>query len=155
MGGQRLYSIDPWRHFGTGEYVDGANVADEEHERNLATARERTAPFGDRSRLVRKTSLEAAPDFEDGQLDFVYLDGQHHYEAVRDDIAALWPRVRAGGILAGHDYLDGERGGSRYGVKGAVDEFVVREHLKLVVSLELDFPSWFVFKPDQASCTKG
>ena len=49
-------------------------------------------------------------------LDYVFLDAAHDYESIRDDIAAWWPKIKAGGWLAGHDYTDAE------GVRRAVDE---------------------------------
>jgi predicted O-methyltransferase YrrM len=51
-------------------------------------------------------------------VDLVFIDGDHRYEAVREDMALAHPLVRAGGILAGHDY--GKRDWP--GVKQAVDE---------------------------------
>lgn len=39
-----------------------------------------------------------------GAFDLVFLDGEHGYEGVRDDIAAYLPLVRPGGILCGHDF---------------------------------------------------
>ncbi len=78
------------------------------------------------------------------QLDFVYVDAQHHYEAVKQDIEMWAPKIRRGGILAGHDYLDGMVAGSLYGVRKAVGEFVDRTGVKLLVSREPNHPSWFV-----------
>lgn len=52
---------------------------------------------------IRKPSLEAAKDYEDGSLDFVFVDASHEYEDVKDDLIAWYPKVRAGGIIAGHD----------------------------------------------------
>jgi hypothetical protein len=37
-------------------------------------------------------------------LDFVFLDADHVYPSVAQDIRAWMPLVRSGGILAGHDY---------------------------------------------------
>ena len=54
----------------------------------------------------------------DGDLDWVFIDANHNYDYVRADIAAWTPKVRPGGIIAGHDYLD--RDG--WGVIRAVDE---------------------------------
>jgi len=53
------------------------------------------------------TSVEAATHFADGECDFVFIDGAHDYENVRADITAWLPKVRYGGVLAGHDYGDG------------------------------------------------
>lgn len=54
--------------------------------------------------LIRKPSLVAADDFADGSLDFVFIDGAHNFTSVRDDIRAWLPKVKPGGVLAGHDY---------------------------------------------------
>lgn len=55
-------------------------------------------------KFVSCDSVEAAALFEDGSFDFVFLDGNHDYERVRNDIHAWLPKVKAGGTLAGHDY---------------------------------------------------
>ena len=72
---------------------------------------------------IRLPSVKASRCFEDGELDFVFIDGEHSYEAAKADIEAWWPKVRSGGLLMGHDY-DRQRFA---GVCRAVDEFG-REH---------------------------
>jgi hypothetical protein len=99
---------------------------------------------------MRMTSDEAAREIPDGTLDFVYLDARHDYESVKEDIALWYPKVKAGGVLAGHDYMDQEMiGDTMFGVKRAVDEFVAREHIaKLWVTLrEPIYKSWMIVKP--------
>ena len=145
--GQHLTCIDPWRSFDPASYHDTANVEQSRQDANFETTRQRLAPFGTRASQLRKTSAEAAPDFADASLDFAYIDAQHHYEAVVEDIALWWPKVRPGGILAGHDYLDGMVSGTDFGVKRAVDEFAHNHHLRTIASLETDYPSWFIVKP--------
>jgi len=49
-------------------------------------------------------SVEAAAQFNDASVDFVFIDADHSYDAVRADIRAWRPKLRAGGLLAGHDY---------------------------------------------------
>lgn len=49
-------------------------------------------------------STEAARLYDDASVDFVFLDADHSYEAVAADIAAWWPKVKSGGVLAGHDF---------------------------------------------------
>ena len=56
------------------------------------------------ARLLRTPSAAAAAGFAEGSLDLVFLDGDHSYAAVREDIAAWTPKLRAGGRLLGHDY---------------------------------------------------
>jgi tetratricopeptide (TPR) repeat protein len=48
-------------------------------------------------------SIIAATRFEAGELDMVFIDGAHDYDSVYSDLTAWWPRVKDGGILAGHD----------------------------------------------------
>jgi hypothetical protein len=119
--GKCLHSIDPWLYFSDGSYVDGHNLSDSNHEEHYRIACEKLSPFGNRSKIHRKRSEEAAPDFLDGSLDFVYIDAQHHYEAVCDDIARWYPKVKVGGIIGGHDFFkDGDYPFGRFGVQRAV-----------------------------------
>ena len=142
--GSRLTSIDPWREFPVSDYVDLCNTTQGDQEINYQSTVAALAKFGERSRILRLTSVEAASQFEKSSLDFVYLDAQHHYEAVRDDIRLWLPKVRKGGVLGGHDYLDGRRPSGQYGVKQAVQEFAESTGNDLVITHERDWPSWYV-----------
>lgn len=53
---------------------------------------------------LRMTSLKGANFFPDQAVDSVFIDASHDYENVKADILAWLPKVRSGGILAGHDY---------------------------------------------------
>lgn len=55
--------------------------------------------------IVRDFSMDAVKQVELASLDFVYIDANHEYRAVVDDIAEWGARVRPGGIVAGHDYF--------------------------------------------------
>lgn len=142
--GTSLVSVDPWREFPSSEYVDIANVPQDQQELNLRETEARLLPFGERSRILRTTSAEAAAEFPDASIDFVYLDAQHHYQAVRDDILLWHSKVKPGGVLGGHDYLDGTIPSGVYGVKRAVDEFAAAEGYDLIITKDPDWPSWFV-----------
>ena len=67
--------------------------------------------------LIRDFSVEASKTIEDGSLDVMFIDMNHNYEFVRDDIAHWLPKVKSGGIIGGHDYSQ-----SFPGVIQAVDE---------------------------------
>jgi len=73
-------------------------------------------PVQDKFDLVVGDSAEAADKFEDKSLEFVFIDADHNYEFVKKDILAWLPKIKEGGVLAGHDYL------YFVGVKQAVDE---------------------------------
>mgnify|MGYP003965012587 CR=1 FL=1 len=53
---------------------------------------------------IKKTSIEASKDFQDESCDVVYIDMQHSYEAVKEDIEHWLPKVKKGGYISGHDY---------------------------------------------------
>jgi hypothetical protein len=52
----------------------------------------------------RGDSVKTSQTYEDDSLDFVFIDGDHRYEFVKADIEAWVPKVKSGGIIAGHDY---------------------------------------------------
>jgi len=74
----------------------------------------------DRVKLVREDSIHAADRFEEGSVDFVYLDTEHSYTRVSREIKVWQPKIKPGGIIGGDDMHrdDGEDGG----VKRAVQE---------------------------------
>ena len=71
---------------------------------------------------IRMPSVEAAKHFKDNSLDFVFIDADHSYESIKEDIIAWLPKVKEGGILAGHDYHIS--GNSWKGVIKAVNELI-------------------------------
>jgi predicted O-methyltransferase YrrM len=60
--------------------------------------------LGNRVRLIVADSVSAAALFAPASLDFVFIDGDHSRAAVLADIAAWLPKLKPGGLLAGHDY---------------------------------------------------
>lgn len=144
--GRRLYSIDPWKKFEEHEYEDVCNVEQSDQNRNFEISKFRLATFGARSKILRETSAQAAKQIADESLDFVYIDAQHSYVAVKEDIDLWAPKVKESGIIGGHDYIDGKTKTGNYGVKRAVDEWVENQGYNLIVTHEGLFPSWFVLK---------
>ncbi|MBI3877069.1 MAG: class I SAM-dependent methyltransferase [Verrucomicrobia bacterium] len=144
--GRKLISIDPWQHWDAG-YVDSSNRSAEEMEALHRTVSRRLQRHGERSEIWRTTSEAAARRIADASLDFVYLDAQHHAEAVRQDLRAWLSKLRPGALFAGHDYLDGEGPAGIFGVKTAVDEFVRENGLTLHITRSEAWPTWFLFKP--------
>lgn len=53
---------------------------------------------------IRSISWDGAKFYKDKSLDFVFIDASHDYESVKKDIEAWYPKVREGGVIAGHDY---------------------------------------------------
>jgi glycosyltransferase involved in cell wall biosynthesis len=125
--GLELLCVDLWDayyHF-TGE--SGAT--------HYEQAQERLAPY--KATLVRATSTDAARDVEDGSLDFVYIDADHRFDYVMEDIITWARKVRVGGIISGHDYY-------RFRNAGVVPAVDVYTHCHYV-------GEWFITDEKEAS----
>jgi len=87
----------------------------------------------DRRKMWRIPSMEALDLFSDGIFDFVFVDANHEYEYVKDDMK-WWKKIKPGGLFLGDNY-DGwiERvwEGRKWGVKLAVDEFATANDLEV------------------------
>lgn len=55
-------------------------------------------------RLIRAWSEEAVGEIDDGSCDLIFIDGNHSFKNVIEDIRLYKPKLKAGGILCGHDY---------------------------------------------------
>jgi hypothetical protein len=104
---QRLVCVDPYKFFEDWSYRDSINSRLEiESEQRFLAAQQRLQKIGgDRVRMLRKTSMEAVQDFPNESLDFIYIDGNHEYKYVMEDILAWFPKLRHGGMIAGDDVL--------------------------------------------------
>jgi len=72
------------------------------------------------------------------KADLIFVDGDHHYMAVRSDMDMLYEFLNPGGFMFGDDYSP-----SWVGVVKAVDEFVAHHGL----TLHRSAPTWIVQKP--------
>jgi SAM-dependent methyltransferase len=97
-----IYSIDPWQHYPVHKNFRPAWVYETLYQQACA----RLAPY-DNSRIIRKTSTEASADFADGSLDFVFIDADHRFQHIANDIANWSRKVKIGGIISGHDFAPG------------------------------------------------
>lgn len=118
----KLYSIDAWKTI-EGQKGDGG-FEQGWHDRNFAAAVERLKEFRDRSVIIRGMSVDAAKSISDESLDLVYLDDDHSRVGALASLEAFYQKVKPGGIVAGHDYLNDD-----YGVRQAVDYFVANKAL--------------------------
>jgi predicted O-methyltransferase YrrM len=100
--GVRLYAVDSWQPYVRHE----ERVTADQSEALYAEAVGRLARY--RVTIMRSDSLAAARSVDDESLDFVYLDSDHEFSAVVADLAAWVPKVKPGGIVAGHDFIKRE-----------------------------------------------
>ncbi len=98
-----LYMIDVWNPID--DYIDISNHANFENKVYL-DAMNSIKGMEDRGIMIRCTSEKAAEIFPDNSLDFVYIDANHSYDYVVQDLQLWYPKVKSGGLVMGHDYLD-------------------------------------------------
>lgn len=128
-----LYCIDPW--------LDKLNRRTSWHDSVFSGAQIKLSDHN--ARFIRKTSMEALRHFDDGSLDFVYIDGNHGFDYCCPDIIYWSKKVRCGGIVAGHDYVNARA----FGVIKAVDAYTHCHRIDpWYVTNELN-PSFFWVNP--------
>ena len=54
--------------------------------------------------IIYDDTWNASKRFEDESIDFIYIDAEHKFEYVYRDIVNWYPKMKKGGIFAGHDY---------------------------------------------------
>ncbi len=87
--------------------------------------------LGESINFIQAGSLDTSCKFNDGSLDFVFIDASHKYEETKADIRLWYRKVVDGGILAGHDYSSPEN----EGVGRAVNEVIPDKVLKINESI--------------------
>lgn len=122
--GRILHLVDPLIRQSPEVYMEITNDT-QDWGANLAAVERLVAASGGRAILHRKLSEDAVMEFTDGQLDWVFIDGNHGYNNIKADLNNWWPKIKCGGLMSGHDYFY-DQGEADYlcGVKRAVDEFV-------------------------------
>jgi len=114
----RIYCIDPWETYDELKDWPDQNVLNE----HLISAKARFSHFPEVS-IIRKYSMDALSDFPDNSLDFVYIDGNHSFPYVAEDIFFWEKKVKPGGIVSGHDYLKVPRTDCVIQVREVVDAY--------------------------------
>lgn len=97
-----LYSIDPWIASAYEPGVHGVETEQQNYDMRYKETKKRLAPY--KCDVIRETSLSGVKNFPDESLDFVYIDANHDFPNVANDIHAWSKKVRRGGIVSGHDY---------------------------------------------------
>lgn len=93
--------------------------------------------------LIEADSAEAATRFKDESIDAVFIDGCHNYEWVTKDLENYYPKVKTGGIVAGHDYAEGSD------VQRALDAFCKKYGLSYEVYFNFEIGkigTFFLYK---------
>ena len=100
QAGLTLYAIDPWKIYKGFSNPRGQERLDFQYEHTKQVL----APYPN-CKIIRKTSMEAVEDFDDESLDFVYIDANHEFRYIAEDLYEWTKKVRKGGIVSGDDYF--------------------------------------------------
>lgn len=115
-GLEKITCVDVWNN--VPDQKGDASQPFSWHESNLAVAKQRLSKYGDNVKLLRGLSKDMAWMIEDDSVGMLYLDSDHSYSGVMNELINYAPKVVKGGIIAGHDYLE-----PSYGVKQAVEDY--------------------------------
>lgn len=157
--GQKLILVDPWKPVTPDDgYSYGTP---RQHQDNFQAARDRLKAHEERVSFMKNTSVPAASHVRLESLDFAYIDADHGYNAVTNDLAAWWPKIKPGGLLAGNCFIDCHEVtplrasqipgyGAPHGrvqVRRAVLRFAAKHKLQVGATIFEQWPSWYIFKP--------
>jgi hypothetical protein len=154
--GLKVYGVDPWlvyEDYGHPSYKD---VAEKRYQKSL----KRLAPYSNVT-ILREMSQDALKRFENESIDFVYIDGNHQFKYIAEDLYDWWKKVKKGGIICGHDYAYFKSrspcGGCQ--VREVVDAYAKSFNIDFWVignykrekptDIRDDYRSWFFIKGDE------
>ena len=103
--GGKYIAVDWFK--GNDGIIDGAHsFSEDKHESILGAfkANIKEANVEDTVEVFDMTTLEAAKLIPDQSLDICFIDADHRYTGVKEDILAYLPKVKPGGIICGHDF---------------------------------------------------
>ena len=159
-----LYMIDIWRGLSENKYEDSTNNS--LHPTAYKETIDNIAGHEDRGIMIRAASKEASRLFQNESLDWIWIDANHAYDYVKEDIELWWPKLKKGGLFSGHDYINMDwyndpkfapNGKDKYiysdtgyyhgvfGVVPAVDEFASKHGYQVNVTKEW-FGTWYFTK---------
>lgn len=125
---KKLYLIDPWIHSNKPEHANSHYGGKRQSQASMDARHKQVCNKLSKQidagvvEIIRAESAKAVEQIGDGELDFVYIDGDHAYDAVKLDIELYRPKVKAGGFIIGDDYEAGKWWGD--GVLRAFNEFI-------------------------------
>lgn len=129
---KKLYLVDPYKTYYQDPQKHAFLPPFIENSKNAAHIK--MMPYTGRYQFIEMFSNEASK-YVPNQLDFVYIDGNHSYDFVMNDITTWYEKIRTDGVIGGHDYNLPE-------VKRAVDDFA-KTHNKTIQTGNID---WWIIK---------
>ncbi len=140
--GKQYHLVDPWN-----DPPCVGQLVSNNKDLEFVTERFKDDP---RVTIHKHYSEVASFKYIDETLDFVYIDADHTYESIYNDLVQWWPKIRSGGIMAGHDIFVVDYAG----VTEALIRFSNEKNTILHgifgdrndLGLTLNAPSWYMYK---------
>ena len=140
---KRLYLIDPYTMYE--DYSEGAlhyGVEQCKLSDTEISAKNLLEPFKEKIVWIRELSSKAVNQINE-PLDFVYIDGNHAYPYVKDDLdqysKLLKRHQKQKSVIGGHDFYNGFQK-EHDGVLKAVTEYSIANSL----NLNIELPDWWI-----------
>lgn len=135
---EKLFLVDHWKR--NSKRCDKKRTVEQRFHQAIAHGR---------VEIVSGLSTEVAGQFEDGYFDWIYIDTDHSYQTTQQELELYRSKVKADGIIAGHDFITGNWNGLvRYGVIEAVYAFCNKYQWEILyITAEIDdHPSFAIRK---------
>ena len=143
---KKLYLVDSWIDVMTGKFRD-----EKESIRQEKNYQDVLLKFKNNNNveIIRDSSQNASKKIEKDILDWVYIDADHSYEAVLNDLNLWGEKIKINGFICGHDWLvkPKKKSGVEFGVNRAVEEYIFKKKFKFIgVTNEENFKSFIIKK---------
>jgi len=129
---RKLYLIDPYVAYRA--FYNTLNDSTHLHHREFAEAH--LIDYSNKVEWIYEFSRTGIEKIQE-PLDFAYVDANHRYRYVLMECLRLWPKIKSGGLLCGHDFTSCRKGLSKLekyrlhnGVACAVNDFCIRNNIK-------------------------
>ena len=119
---ETYYAIDPWKiykMYNGSMYRKPSNKIYKSMKAAFKKYCEVIKPFENKVVTYKMTSVDASRYIPENSLDWVFIDANHEYEYIKENLRIWSAKVKPGGLVSGHDY-----GNKWKGIKKAVNEFV-------------------------------
>lgn len=139
--GKQYFMVDPWIVQDSEVYrerTSNVDYRDWYHQCVKLSQQDR------RVKLIRSMSVDGSRQIADDSLDWVFIDGNHSYRSVLEDMDAWYRKVKPGGLFSGHDYGNDTNWPHFCEVKSAVDRWMSEHHATFSVT---SCSSWWSVKP--------
>lgn len=138
MSPSELYLVDIWHGtFGSGDKDGNNHTVIPNMEEVFFSLREKYKRHSN-VHVIKKTTIDFLQSCSDNYFDMIYIDADHTYNAVLQDLELSFNKIKNMGILSGHDYYENGQ------VKKAVDYFCTKYN-QTIISLTKDgCPSFLI-----------